>query len=119
MLIGIEVIALTFEPNYVVAALGGVALSLGARAVSVYVPISGLNKWLNFREGTKRVLWWGGIKGGISVALVLSLPPFDGKQLLVTVTYAIVVVSVLAQGLTIGKVIERLFPDSEGATAGH
>ncbi|NCQ33614.1 sodium:proton antiporter, partial [bacterium] len=82
-----------------------IVLNLTARAVSVLIPINILRRRMTFVTGTRRILIWGGIKGGISVALALSLPEFPGRELILTATYAVVVTSILTQGLTVGKLI--------------
>ena len=62
---------------------------------------------------------WGGLRGGISVALALSLPEFEGKDAVLAMTYAVVVFSILVQGLTVQKVIATAMRDAEegGAAA--
>lgn len=110
LLIGLEALAIKFESAFWAAALGIILLCLFARFVAVYLPIALLNLKVDFLPGTKPILWWGGIKGGISVALALSLPNFQGREVIIAVTYATVVVSVLTQGLTIGKVVKKVVP---------
>jgi CPA1 family monovalent cation:H+ antiporter len=121
LLIGLEVLNVGFETGYILAALGVIVLSLTARGIAVYVPMATLNLKMDFIPGTKRILWWGGIKGGISVALALSLPRFPGRDVVIAVTYATVIVSVLLQGLTIGKLIKRVVPEEfhKESGAGH
>ena len=77
---------------------------LAARALSVGAPLLLWPKSLPFRS-TFPVMVWGGLRGGISIALALSLPPGEWKDLLVTATYVVVLFSVLVQGATIGRVI--------------
>lgn len=110
LLIGLEALAIDFENAFWLASAGVIVLGLFARFVAVYLPVSVLDFKVEFVPGTKPILWWGGIKGGISVALALSLPNFEGREVIIAVTYATVVVSVLTQGLTIGKVVKKVVP---------
>ena len=79
-----------------------------ARFVSLYLPsrLFGMRKELSVK--TLTVMTWGGLRGGISVALALSLPPSGYKNIIVSVTFVIVLFSILVQGLSIGKLIRRL-----------
>ena len=115
LLIGLEIIAFEFNRLTLTAAAFIIVLNLVARTVSVLVPINMLRRKMEFVTGTRRILIWGGIKGGISVALAMSLPPFPGRDIILTVTYAVVVTSILAQGLTVGKLIQNIA--RTGATA--
>jgi CPA1 family monovalent cation:H+ antiporter len=108
VLMGLEVIALTLKGSYL--ALGGLAIAavLVGRLLSVGLPV-GLMRWRwNFSPGSVRILTWGGLRGGISIALALSLPPSPERDLILTATYMVVVFSVLVQGLTLGPFIRRL-----------
>ncbi len=107
LLIGIEALVVAFEPRAAIAGLIAIAIVLLARLTSVAIPISLLRMRREFSQGVIRILTWAGLRGGISVALVLSLPPIPEKQLLVTCTYIIVLFSILVQGLTIRKVLNR------------
>ncbi len=108
LLVGFELFVIAFNADYVIASILIIIVGLFGRAMAVFIPITFLKTKLDFRKGTRRILWWGGIKGGISIALALSLPPFEGREIILAATYATVIVSVLIQGLSIGKLIERL-----------
>ena len=58
------------------------------------------------------MLTWGGLKGGISVALALSLPPFEGREVILTMTYVVVLFSIIVQGLTVGRVVKLVAAES-------
>ncbi len=108
VLIGLEVLILTFAPEPWLAGLLMIPVVLLARLVSVSVPVHMLRWVREFSPGVIRVLTWGGLRGGISVALVLSLPAGAERDLLVTVTYAVVLFSLVVQGLTVGGLARRL-----------
>lgn len=111
LLIGLEVFAIdTSRQTYLFAAAGLVPAVLLARFLGVAIPVAGLRLKQEIDRGTVRVLTWGGLKGGISVALAMKLPEFEGRNAILTVTYAIVVFSIVVQGLTVGRLIKRLYP---------
>ena len=107
VLIGFELMTLTLTKSALVAGAVAVPIVLFARFASVAVPVSALSHWRPFSPGTIRVLTWGGLRGGISVALALSLPKMARKDLIVAMTYAVVTFSILVQGLTLGRVARR------------
>ena len=108
VLIGLEVIVLSFSGSYLLAGVMMIPLVVAARFVSVGIPIAAMRLRRDFTPHVVKVLVWGGIRGGISVALALSLPPSPTRDILVAMTYIIVVFSITVQGLTIGPLVRRL-----------
>lgn len=108
LLIGIELLVIPFQTTPVLAALIAIPLVLAARFVSVGLPITLLGTFREFTKGAVPVLTWGGIRGGISVALVLSLPNSPEREVLLTVCYGVVLFSIVVQGLTIGRFARRI-----------
>lgn len=100
VLIGLEVLAVEWKPAYITVALLAIPVSLSARLASVAITVELLRFCSDLGPHTIKILTWGGLRGGISVALVLSLAPSPERDLLLTATYATVVFSILAQGLT-------------------
>ena len=106
--IGFEVLALTFGADIMLAMAIAIPVVLLARLVAVATPIGLLGLRREFTKGAIPVLTWGGLRGGISVALALSLPAIPAKPVLLAVTYGVVVFSIIVQGLTIGAVARRM-----------
>ncbi len=104
--IGLEVMVISLSGKYILAGLATIPLVLFARAVSVGLPIGIMRRFRSFSPGVVTLLTWGGLRGGVSVALALSLPDSDARDILVTVTYLVVAFSILVQGLTLGPVIQ-------------
>ncbi len=107
LLIGVEVLVIAFSLTSLAAGIACIGIVLCARLISVSVPITLMRKRTEFSPGVVRILTWAGLRGGISVALVLSLPPIPEKPLLVTCTYVVVLFSIIVQGLTIRRVLAR------------
>jgi CPA1 family monovalent cation:H+ antiporter len=105
VLIGLETLMLPFSWHVVAAGLLAVPIVLSARLVSVAIPVTLMRLRRRFSPNVVKILTWGGLRGGISVALALSLPMGTERQAIVTVTYAIVVFSILVQGLTLRRLI--------------
>ena len=106
--IGFEVIAVTITGRIVGAGLIAIPVVLLARFVSVAGPITLLGLRQEFTRGAIPVLTWGGLRGGISVALALSLPASPVKPLLLATTYAVVIFSIVVQGLTVERVVRSV-----------
>ena len=108
LLIGLEMLILPFNQLYLLLGLLSIPIALAARYLSVWLPISMLRSRTAFERNAIAILTWGGLRGGISVALALSIPTGMHGQLFISITYIIVLFSIIVQGLTIGKVARRL-----------
>lgn len=113
VLIGLEVLSLTLTGKYLLVGLAAIPIVLLARLVSVVAPLAVFGRRGRFGPATRRVLTWGGLRGGISVALALSIPahtheqPVPEREVLVALTYVVVVFFILIQGLTVGPLACR------------
>jgi CPA1 family monovalent cation:H+ antiporter len=119
VLLGLEVLAVTFTRAYLAAGLLAIPIVLLARLVSVAASASLLGRRRALEHGAIPVLTWGGLRGALPVAMALSLPrEIDGaavpeRELILVTTYLVVVFSVLVQGLTIGPLARRWVADSK------
>jgi CPA1 family monovalent cation:H+ antiporter len=110
VLIGMEILVLTYEANFILAGLLSIPIVLFCRYASLWLPVKAFEKRLDFVPHTNLIMTWGGLRGGISIALALSLAPEMNREMFLVMTYVVVVFSILAQGLTIEGVIRRLLP---------
>jgi len=102
--IAFVLVVIDFEVAYFVIGLISVLIVLLSRLIVILIPKVLLPKMVNFNYKESAIIIWGGLRGGLSIALVLSLPESRGKDILVIATYCCVVFSILIQGLTVGKV---------------
>lgn len=108
VLIGLQIVSITFYSAYWLISLLSVVFVLVARAVSITVPSMLLGRTLELPYKRIAIIIWAGLRGGISVALALSLPASEFKPMIVSVSYVIVIFSIIMQGLTLNKVVNRL-----------
>jgi len=108
LMIGFEVFAVAFDMSSVLGGAMAVLLALLARLTAVAVPVLLLKPFRSFSKGTIPIMTWGGLKGGISVALALSLPDSEWKPVILTATYIVVVFSIIVQGLTVAPLAKRM-----------
>ena len=115
LLVGLEAIAVWRENRIMLVAAAAIPIVLAARLVSVGGPLLVLYRISSLGRGAVPILWWGGLRGGISIALALSIPKGPYQELILAATYAVVFFSVLVQGSTIGRLARRYKPDDEAA----
>ena len=108
VMIGMEILVLTFDGKYILAGFIIIPVLLFARFLSLLLPIKIYAKKLDFVPKTNLIMTWGGLRGGISIALALSLTQTMHRDLFLVITYIIVVFSIIVQGLTVGKLIKKL-----------
>ncbi len=113
VLIGMEILVLEYQTDYLVAGLMAIPVVLGARYTSLLLPVDFFKRRLNFVPHTALIMTWAGLRGGISIALALGLTHAMNRALFVVVTYVVVVFSILVQGLSVGKLIKRIVPKEE------
>ncbi|EAZ80785.1 cation:proton antiporter [Algoriphagus machipongonensis] len=108
VLIGLEIFVITISWEYLILGLLAIPAALIARYIALSGPIAIFDKRLDFIPKTNLIMTWGGIRGGISIALALSLEPQMERELFLTVTYVVVIFSIIAQGLTIGPLVKKV-----------
>jgi CPA1 family monovalent cation:H+ antiporter len=107
-LIGLEVIALSLKADLLLFGLLAVPVVLAARGVSVAIPLLTLRGFRKLSPHVVKIMTWGGLRGGLSIAMALSLPDFEGRYLVIGATYAVVLFSLLVQATTLGPYIRKL-----------
>ena len=116
VLLGLEIVVLSVTGAGLATTLMAIPLVLLLRFVRVGTPVALMSRLprFEFEPGTVKILTWGGLRGGISVALALSLPPGPERDLILTVTCGVVMFAILVQGLTIGRVVRASVARPEG-----
>ncbi|WP_201593436.1 cation:proton antiporter [Psychrobacter sp. Pi2-51] len=113
VLIGLEVVIIAYSGNLFIAGALTIIIALLARLIVVGMTTKTFSRQLNLPAGAWKVLTWGGLRGGISVALVLQLPMGTERDILLALTYAVVIFSILVQGLSVGKVAKSIRTDEK------
>lgn len=115
VLIGLEFMRINFDMDTSIAAIGAIVIAIIARWVSIVIPVGYLSTaFKRFNTGTLLIMTWGGLRGGISIALALSIQgPYH--DFIVTITYAVVIFSIMVQGLTIGPLIRKILKNPNPA----
>ncbi|WP_436517611.1 cation:proton antiporter [Ekhidna sp. To15] len=113
VLIGLEMLVLDLRMDFIAAGFFAVCIVLFGRWMSVFLPIKMMSVKNHFAPNTISVLTWGALRGGLPIALSLSLTDFNGKDVIVTMTYIVVVCSVLYQGLTVPTLMRSSTTDSK------
>jgi len=113
LLIGLELIVVRIDLRFGWIALSVIPLVIAARVFAIAIPFGILNFYVRFIKGSIPVLVWGGVRGGISIALALSIPYGDERPIILTATYAVVLFTVIVQGLTMKSVIRLTVPSAK------
>jgi CPA1 family monovalent cation:H+ antiporter len=108
LMIGLEVLVITFTLEYLWVSLLIIPSVLFARFLSVGFQVTLLRPIRDFSPGAVRIMTWGGLRGGISVALALSLPISPERNVILAITYAVVIFAILVQGLTLQKLVKKI-----------
>ena len=110
ILIGLEIIPIlqNFDISYFLIVLIVIVIVVVSRGIGVFLPIKILSLKKSFEKNTALIITWGGLRGGLSIALALNLPDAigDGKDLILILTYGVVLFTILVQGLTLKKIVK-------------
>jgi CPA1 family monovalent cation:H+ antiporter len=109
VLIGLQMVLMPFLLNYLIMGILAILILLICRYCSLALPMVFLKNKVLFNKKTALLMTWGGLRGGLSIALTLSLPDNPYKEIIVSITYIIVIFSILVQGLTTGKLVQKLY----------
>ena len=112
VLIGLEVLILSLSTQYVIAGLLVIPIVLLSRGVCVWISVNLMKSVDTFSPHVVKILTWGGLRGGISVALALSIPESESRDLIIVMTYIVVVFSILVQGLTMKPLIQNTLKEN-------
>ena len=108
VLIGFEVLVISFNLNYLITSIILIPLILLVRYIGITIPLKIMGDKANLSKGSAQVMTWCGLRGGISIALALSLPESSEKSVIIAITYVVVAFSILVQGLSAKKVVDKI-----------
>jgi CPA1 family monovalent cation:H+ antiporter len=114
VLIGLEFMCIRFDLKTLMISIGAIVISIAARWFSISIPVASLTRFRSFNSDVMMVMTWGGLRGGISIALALGIQG-PWRDLIVSITYAVVLFSMMVQGLTIGPLVKKLASDASEA----
>ncbi|MDH6251718.1 CPA1 family monovalent cation:H+ antiporter [Chryseobacterium sp. H1D6B] len=126
LFIGFELLMIKDLNHFVIPGLIAIFVVLSARFISIWGPSKFMSFRTRFSPQTIKVLFWGGIRGGVSIALAMSIPKSEYSNIILSITYCVVVFSIIVQGLTIAKVanpkkiaVEEQELESKALNEGH
>lgn len=108
VIMGFVILRLNFSTGSLLLGVVSIVIVLLGRITSIGAPLQLMKTPMENKVKTLSILTWGGLRGGISIALALSLPPSEAREVIVLITYIVVAFSVIVQGLTVGKLVKRL-----------
>lgn len=108
VLLGMEILVLTFNYDYILAGLLSIPIVLICRYISLLLPIQFFKRKLDFVPKTNLIMTWGGLRGAISIALALGLTEDMNRDLFLVITYIVVVFSIIVQGLTVSRLVKKV-----------
>jgi CPA1 family monovalent cation:H+ antiporter len=108
VLIGLEILVLSFAREHLMLSLFIIPVVVISRLIAVGIPMTLLRPFRTFTPGAVRIMTWGGLRGGISIALALSISPCPERPMILAVTYAVVIFSILVQGVTMKGMVKRI-----------
>ncbi|WP_291010584.1 sodium:proton antiporter [Hydrogenophaga sp.] len=115
VLIGMEVLLVSFSAGIFVGAAVAMLVTLLARTLTVGLPVRALHRFFKLPTSSWKLITWGGLRGGISVALALSIPAGPERSVVLSLTYCVVVFSILVQGLTVGRVARSIVTETRSS----
>jgi len=112
VLIGLRLLVLDYKNIYLFIGIAAIPIVLFARYISIRLPLLLSNKWIRLDRRAQLLMTWGGLRGGLAIAMALSITNEPHKDMIVFITYIVVLFSILVQGLTVGKFARRLYISS-------
>ncbi len=106
--IGLEFLSLSFSMDTAIVSVGAIIITMMARWLSVMLPVASVSMFRKFSPNVVLIMTWGGLRGGISIALALALPLGPTRDFILVITYAVVLFSIMVQGLTLGALVRRI-----------